>query len=113
MIWNTVSHAKGIVLFQQKLYSLKNHLKLWNKYVFGNIFDRVDEVEQEVIVCEEEFGHSLDNTTLLNLKHSQARLAQALAIEEDFWRQKSGCKWLREGERNTSLFHNLVKRNRK
>lgn len=44
---------------------------------------------------------------------AQAKLAQALSIEEDFWRQKSACKWLQEDDRNTKFFHNLVKSNRK
>lgn len=52
--------------------------------------------EKELAICEKAFGSQTDDGTLIALKKSQARLAQALAIEEDFWRQKSTCKWLQE-----------------
>lgn len=31
---------------------------------------------------------------------------------EEFWKQKASCHWLKEGERNTSYFHTLVKKKR-
>ncbi|XP_075499183.1 uncharacterized protein LOC142537561 [Primulina tabacum] len=33
-------------------------------------------------------------------------------MEADFWRQKAACHWLEDGERNTKLFHNMVKKKR-
>ena len=37
-----------------------------------------------------------------------AKLNQALAEEEAFWRQKSVCKWLCEGDKNTRFFQTQV-----
>ena len=36
-------------------------------------------------------------------------LDDCLAKEESFWRHKSREVWLKEGDRNTQFFHNLVK----
>ncbi|XP_075503965.1 uncharacterized protein LOC142541291 [Primulina tabacum] len=33
-------------------------------------------------------------------------------MEADFWRRKAACHWLEDGERNTKLFHNMVKKKR-
>ncbi|KAL0447830.1 UNVERIFIED_CONTAM: hypothetical protein Slati_1910900 [Sesamum latifolium] len=42
-------------------------------------------------------------TTLLN---------HQLTIEEEFWKQKSACKWVSDGERNTRYFHSLLRKKR-
>ncbi|KZT76558.1 hypothetical protein F511_46416 [Dorcoceras hygrometricum] len=31
-------------------------------------------------------------------------------MDSDFWKQKATCNWLEDGERNTKLFHNLVRK---
>jgi len=34
--------------FQQRPKNFKQHLKLWNKNTFGNIFQRMQEIEQRL-----------------------------------------------------------------
>ena len=56
-----------------------------------------------------------ENLTELNhegLPRSRAKLYNALAIEESFWQQKARSHWLMKGNRNTSYFHNKVKKRR-
>ena len=43
---------------------------------------------------------------------AQQELDKALRQEEKFWAQKAHCKWLKEGDRNTTFFHNTVKQRR-
>ncbi|KAL0287648.1 UNVERIFIED_CONTAM: hypothetical protein Sradi_7119500 [Sesamum radiatum] len=49
---------------------------------------------------------------LIALNKSNAEMVQALTMEAEYWRQKSNCKWLEAGERNTKYFHFLVKKKR-
>ena len=86
--------------FQNKLKKFKQHLKDWNKNVFGNIFQAQKSLEK----CMEEIQVQLiteGSTKSLQaeeqrLKHLDERYAQ----EEILWRQKSRVQWLKEGERN-------------
>ena len=46
------------------------------------------------------------------LHKAQVELNRALAIQEQFWRQKSRVKWLNSEDRNTRYFHAVVKQRR-
>ncbi|KAK4439960.1 hypothetical protein Salat_0330900 [Sesamum alatum] len=48
----------------------------------------------------------------MDLNRRTAKWQRALSIEKDYWRQKSSCKWLLEGDRNTRFFHSLVRKKR-
>ncbi|XP_073054082.1 uncharacterized protein [Primulina eburnea] len=50
------------------------------------------------------------NWTLLSDRNED--LARITAMEADFWKQKAACHWLEDGERNTRLFHNMVRKKR-
>lgn len=36
-----------------------------------------------------------------------------MVIEEEYWRQKAGMSWFKEGDRNTKFFHSYVRGRRK
>ncbi|XP_073062068.1 uncharacterized protein [Primulina eburnea] len=110
--WNLPCSLIGMSRLSVKLKRLKNHLKWWNRDVFGNIFDKITEAESAVrsaeLACEVDPSDS--NWTALSDRN--ADLARVTAMEADFWKQKAACNWLEDGERNTKLFHNLVKKKR-
>ena len=92
--------------FQQKLKTLKIRIKQWNKESFGNIFQEKKQLDLRIQEVELEMSRQGPSTELkseewwllqhLNLKEKQ---------EETLFEKNSRIQWLRDGDRNTKLFH--------
>ncbi|KAL0410606.1 UNVERIFIED_CONTAM: hypothetical protein Slati_3650300 [Sesamum latifolium] len=110
--WNQPSSLTGMLWLAEKLRRLKACLKQWNKEIFGNIFDQLSQAEESVRQAERKYDEEPTDLNLMAMNLCTAKLQRALTIEEDFWRQKSACKWALEGECNTGYFHSLVRKKR-
>ncbi|XP_073139140.1 uncharacterized protein [Henckelia pumila] len=108
--WNTPCSLQGMPKLFAKLKRLKGHLKWWNRDVFGNIFDRIVEAEKSVRLAEAACEANPSEHCWTLLSRCNEDLARITAMEADFWKQKAACKWLEDGEHNTKLFHNMVKK---
>ncbi|XP_073137117.1 uncharacterized protein [Henckelia pumila] len=108
--WNMPCSLQGMPRLFAKLKRLKGHLKWWNRDVFGNLFDNIVEAERSVRLAEAacEADSSEHSWTLLSRCNEE--LSRVTAMEADFWKKKAACNWLEDGERNTKLFHNMVKK---
>ncbi|KAL0297837.1 UNVERIFIED_CONTAM: hypothetical protein Scaly_3081700 [Sesamum calycinum] len=107
--WNPIE-GYGMYKLQQKIYRTKELLKRWNREVFGNVFTTVEHAKQEAEEAEKNFDRDPSEANLVALNKCNAALVHALSLESEYWRQKSNCKWLEDGERNTKYFHSLVKK---
>ncbi|KAL0386427.1 UNVERIFIED_CONTAM: hypothetical protein Slati_4603900 [Sesamum latifolium] len=90
----------------------KELLKKWNRETFGNVFTTVQQAKQEATDAEKKFDRDPSEANLIALNKSNAVMVHALTLEAKYWKQKSNCKWLEAGERNTKYFHSLVKKKR-
>lgn len=92
---------------------LKKALTKWSKEKFGDIFKQLDIREEIVKVKENLFleDPSPVNRSILQQAHVELKLY--LYVEEEFWRQKAGCQWFEEVDRNNKFFHSFVRGKRK
>lgn len=107
--WAQYPMIGGMRGLYMKLNRLKKDLQIWNKNVYGNIFNNVVEAEAVYRRLEVQFDMdpSPDNRTSLSL--AQAKLLQATQAQTSYWAQKSRIRWISEGEANTAYFHAVVK----
>ncbi|XP_073015629.1 uncharacterized protein [Primulina eburnea] len=110
--WNLPCSLSGMPRLFAKMKRLKHHLRWWNRDVFGNIFDRLTEAERAVRSAEDVCEADPSDANWTSLSDRNEDLARITAMEADFWKPKAACHWLEDGERNTRLFHNMVRKKR-
>ncbi|KAK4425145.1 hypothetical protein Salat_1708400 [Sesamum alatum] len=110
--WSYPTVVSGMARLAAKLKRLKHKLKEWNKVIFGDIFVRLKESEEAVQRAEHTYDESPKEANLVGMKGAMAEWQMAISIEEDYWKQKSSCKWVLEGDRNTRFFHSMVQKKR-
>ncbi|XP_071900970.1 uncharacterized protein [Coffea arabica] len=95
-----------------KLKNVSRALRIWNRQVFGDVFENVRKGEAAVAEVEMRVQVDLSDEAHLELQQAQANLNWQLAIEEQFCSQKARVKWLQHGDRNSRYFHSVVKHRR-
>ncbi|WMV24107.1 hypothetical protein MTR67_017492 [Solanum verrucosum] len=95
--------------FQAKMKKVKKALAEWSKKTYGNIFERLATLEELIRVKEIPFEIRPTQDNRCALSQTEAELRKYLHIEEEYWKQKAGMKWFKDGDRNTKFFHAFVK----
>ncbi|XP_060190319.1 uncharacterized protein LOC132619425 [Lycium barbarum] len=91
--------------FHNKLKKVGRALSKWSRDTYGDIFKQITTLEKVVQVHEQEFEQNPIGLNRERLQRVQADLIRFYAIEEKFWRQKTGMQWFQDGDRNTKFFH--------
>ncbi|XP_022889164.1 uncharacterized protein LOC111404611 [Olea europaea var. sylvestris] len=107
--WNRECHLSGLQWMAFKLKRLKGDLKLWNKVVFRNIFQRLNDARDKILLLENQMLS--DNSVAKELAELKCSYDLLLLQEEIYRKQRSCVKWLKERDRNTAFFHAMARQN--
>ena len=88
-------------------------LKVWNREVFGNVFQNLKSTEDQVLIAQFNFYDNPTEDNRIQLETARSNLSTMYLQVETLWRQKSRVQWLKEGDNNTSFFNTTVVSNRK
>ena len=106
-IENQPSGWGGFVL-KCKLKDLKQRLKGWSRDTVGDLCFKVKQLQQKLNELKDSMSHQPSDQQVLQLKNIQAELWEKAKLQESFVRQKSRCKWIKEGDSNSSYFHKII-----
>ncbi|XP_074271496.1 uncharacterized protein LOC141595430 [Silene latifolia] len=98
--------------FLSRLPGLSQKLQNWNSELFGDIFKRKNKLLAQIAGCQRELSIARKNNLIILEAKLGEELDDVLAQEELLWYQKSRVDLIKDGDRNTSYFHNstLVRR---
>ncbi|PON52583.1 hypothetical protein PanWU01x14_208350 [Parasponia andersonii] len=96
-----------------KLKDLKRELKLWNWKVFGDLKLNIFKATENVLSIQKRIANKgLSDSLLFQENEALYTLDNYLSQEETYLREQSRIKWLKEGDKNYTFLHNMVKRRR-
>ncbi|XP_060183220.1 uncharacterized protein LOC132613188 [Lycium barbarum] len=106
--WHADFEGNPFFTYHHKLKKLKKALSQWSKDTCGDIFQQISTLEDTIKIKELQFELAPTLTNREELHKEQAELCRFLYLEEEYWKQKAGMKWFKDGDRSTKFFHSYV-----
>ncbi|GFZ08668.1 hypothetical protein Acr_20g0004760 [Actinidia rufa] len=111
--WQMQMDGTAMYKLCKRLKALKGPLKILNKQQFSHISARTEEAEENLVQAQQQLhdnpGDSVLQATVLELRSKALKLAEA---ELSFCSQLAQAKYLKNSDKGTKFFHNLIKSNR-
>nr|TKR90322.1 hypothetical protein D5086_0000234370 [Populus alba] len=110
--WASPMYGTSMYILCHKLKLLKGPLKELNRLHFSHISERVSRLESQLDQLQSAFQQDRDNSLLFEQdKLFRSKLSSLKFAENQFFRQKIKCKFLKDSDRGSKFFHALMGQN--
>ncbi|CAM8975371.1 unnamed protein product [Rhodiola kirilowii] len=110
--WPKHTHANPILAIALKLKSLRRRLKSWNGSVFGNLKVKIKGLTVTIDALEADLQNRWSYNVEGEIARSKELLASTQRLHYQVLADKAKAQWVADGDRNTTLFHALIKARR-
>ncbi|XP_059627007.1 uncharacterized protein LOC132269780 [Cornus florida] len=111
-VWNESVGGNPLHKLQKKLRAVKAIIRDWNKKK-SKLSEQVQVMTEDLHKVQMELLQDPMNPGLISKeREATLKLQSTLDLEEILWCQKSRVKWLKEGDKCSAYFHNMVKQRR-
>ncbi|KAL9679764.1 hypothetical protein QQ045_017631 [Rhodiola kirilowii] len=110
--WHKHTHPNPILAFAIKLKALRRRLKDWNWNVFGNISLKIKALVAKVDLLEHDIQTDWTQSLETELVTTKDDLSRTQCQHFQMLTDKANAHWVAEGDRNTTLFHAMIKARR-
>ncbi|XP_060200225.1 uncharacterized protein LOC132628463 [Lycium barbarum] len=111
--WKTEVQGNAFMIFSSKLKNMRKALSQWSRATFGDIFQKISNLEEVIKAHEGLFEENPIVQNKAKLRQVEDELTRVYALEEEYWKQKAGMEWFQDGDKNSKFFHNYVNGRRK
>ena len=107
--WGVDVQGFRMFILARRLKNMKRFLRNMNR-VNGNVFNKVKALRVELKRVQRELDKEPNNPSLREEEYVFCKAYQeAVRDEASLLRQKTKVQWLKDGDQNTSYFHNVLK----
>lgn len=112
-IWQEHIQGSPSYIVAEKLRRLQRKLKSWNWEVFGDVRKPLEDIRGKVERLEERSQIDFSEEAVDEMRMLKSEMSNLLRWEADLLYQKTREKWLKDGDRNTTFFHALIRERRR
>ncbi|GFY95994.1 hypothetical protein Acr_11g0003000 [Actinidia rufa] len=111
--WNMRVEGTAMYRLCKKLKALKEPLKAMNRHNFSHITARAEAAETKLLQAQQKLHDNPSDTTLQSIVPDLRKKAIKLAEAElSFCSQLAKAKYLKNSDKGTKFFHNMIKSNK-
>lgn len=111
--WEAPKHGNPGHIFAKKLIRLHRELKRWNWEIFRDLHRKKSDLNGRIQSLELQLSNGWEDEVHQEWENCKKEILQVEKWESEMLCQQARMDWMKDGDRNSKLFHAVIKERRK